>query len=361
MQNRNFFDELPTGQMSTFEERLTTALSPTYEIERELTGAGMSQVLVATDVALGRRIVTSSAPKAYERAVGMLSPRTGLMCVRGLQIAAIACLALATATQRLIAQKTDSVWTIKAGSYAGQTVVIDRSAAVRRSAGYWRMSNIAGQKRIVGWNPSRLPARVAFRQGRGISAADSIAFWDILQRMHVDIGMRLFEPASLSPDSDPDDLIVIDTKPMTSAEGLTLVTWASSGSLYDARVYLRERETLHSPRVVTHEMMHALGFGHTSAWTSVMNGYGGGVRGLTPEDVAYAQLALESRGVSEREDMWARLALAVERDPQPADLKDGYTPCPTESAAPFAAEYGSRSRPWSTMGALTAVMSCSNK
>lgn len=276
-------------------------------------------------------------------------------------IAAIACVSLSMAAPRLIAQATDSAWTIRAGSYAGQSVPIDKSAASRRSSGYWRISDIAGQKRIVGWNPSRLPARVAFRQGRGISPADSIAFWDILVRMQLDIGMRLFEPASLSPDSDPEDLIVIDTRPMTSAEGLTLVTWASSGSLYDARVFLRARETLHNPGVVTHEMMHALGFGHTSAWTSVMNGYGGGVRGLTPEDVAHAQLALESRAASEREDMWARLALAVERDPQPADLKDGYTPCPTESTAPFAADYASRPRPWSTMGALTAVMSCSNK
>jgi Protein kinase domain len=62
MQNRNFLAELSTGQMSTFEERLRTALSPSYEIERELTGAGMSRVFVATDVGLGRKIVIKVLP-----------------------------------------------------------------------------------------------------------------------------------------------------------------------------------------------------------------------------------------------------------------------------------------------------------
>lgn len=43
--------------MSTFEERLKFALSDAYEIERELGGAGMSRVFVATETSLGRKIV----------------------------------------------------------------------------------------------------------------------------------------------------------------------------------------------------------------------------------------------------------------------------------------------------------------
>src|SRR5215211_164807 len=43
--------------MSNFEEQLRTALSPAYDIERELTGGGMSRVFVATDRILGRKIV----------------------------------------------------------------------------------------------------------------------------------------------------------------------------------------------------------------------------------------------------------------------------------------------------------------
>ena len=267
---------------------------------------------------------------------------------------------VAPSRSTLAAQTHDSAWTIKAGSFAGQIVPIDKSAATRRSSRFWRISNIGGQKRIVGWNPSRLPARVAFRPGRGISAADSAAFWEILERMQTDMGMRLFEPASLAEDLDPDDFIVIDTKPMTSAEGLTLVTWSSGGTLYDARVYLRAPETLRNPRVVVHEMMHALGFGHTSAWTSVMNGYGGGARGLTPEDVAYAQLALESRATSEREDFWDRLALAADREPA-SDLRERIAACQAESPGSLLADPALRKAVRSTMGALTAASSCSNR
>lgn len=274
--------------------------------------------------------------------------------------AAVALTFVAPSTSTVVAQTSDSAWTIKAGSFAGQIIPIDKSAAGHRSSRFWRIASIGGQKRIVGWNPSRLPARVAFRPGRGISAADSAAFWEILGRMQTDMGMRLFEPAFLAEDTDPDDFIVIDTRPMTSAEGLTLVTWSSGGSLYDARVYLRSPETLRNPRVVVHEMMHALGFGHTSAWTSVMNGYGGGPRGLTPQDVAYAQLALESRAASEREDFWDRLALAADREPA-SDLRDRIAACQAESPGSFLADPALRNAVRGTMGVLTAASSCGNR
>src|SRR5215216_6887650 len=48
--------------MSNFEEQFRTALSPAYEIERELTGGGMSRVFVATDRALGRKVVVKVLP-----------------------------------------------------------------------------------------------------------------------------------------------------------------------------------------------------------------------------------------------------------------------------------------------------------
>ena len=43
--------------MTTFEQRLKEMLSPTYDIERELGGAGMSRVFVATERSLGRKVV----------------------------------------------------------------------------------------------------------------------------------------------------------------------------------------------------------------------------------------------------------------------------------------------------------------
>jgi len=48
--------------MSNFEEQLQTALSPAYDIERELTGGGMSRVFVATDRSLGRKVVIKVLP-----------------------------------------------------------------------------------------------------------------------------------------------------------------------------------------------------------------------------------------------------------------------------------------------------------
>jgi hypothetical protein len=216
------------------------------------------------------------------------------------------------------AQEIDSVWTIKGGSYAGQTVRINRSLAARSSSRFWHFSSISGKKRLVGWNPSRLPANVAFRPGV-FSSSDSVAFWQILREMESDIGMTLFQPVALAAGEDPDDVIVVDTKAMSSSEGVTWVTWGAGGTVYDARVFLRSTQTSHNPRVVAHEMMHALGFGHTSAWASIMNGYAGFTSRLTVDDVAYAQAAFQARAAHEREDMWARLALAVERGPQVRD------------------------------------------
>jgi hypothetical protein len=48
--------------MSNFEEQLRTALSPAYDIERELVGGGMSRVFVATDRSLGRKVVIKVLP-----------------------------------------------------------------------------------------------------------------------------------------------------------------------------------------------------------------------------------------------------------------------------------------------------------
>ena len=226
----------------------------------------------------------------------------------------------------LPAQRSDSMWTIRGGAYDGRVIRIDSNLATRKGSAFLRLSKLKGDRRFVGWNPSRLPARVAFRSGRSITAEDSIAFWSILNRMELDIGMRLFEPAALSRESDPEDVIVVDIMQMSGDDGRTYLTWSNNAGVYDARVYFRSRSLLHNPRIVTHEMMHALGFGHTSAWSSIMSPGSGAPASLMPEDVAYAQFAFESRASNEREDMWERLALANSRDPM-AEVQSVYTAC----------------------------------
>ena len=214
------------------------------------------------------------------------------------------------------AQRVDTLWTIAAGEYKGRTVRIDPELAARRGSSFLRVSRLKGEQRYVGWNPSRLPARVAFRPGRGVSAEDSAAFWSILNRMELDVGMRLFEPATIEPGSDPDDVIIVETRHMPGDDGRTYLSWSTNGGVYDARVYLRSTATFHSSRVVAHEMMHTLGFGHTTAWSSIMSPSPMAPTALTAEDVAYTQFALTQRAANEREDMWERLALANEREIQ---------------------------------------------
>ncbi|MBA3341761.1 MAG: hypothetical protein H0T48_07985 [Gemmatimonadaceae bacterium] len=221
------------------------------------------------------------------------------------------------------AAANDSFLTIPAGRFAGATVRIDRGAAAggSKSARFWRHTGSRSERRVVGWNPSRLPIAVAFRVGRGagIPAADSAGFWAILEEMEADFGMRLFRPVTLSGDADPEDVIVVALKATGGSDGITLITWTSTGDVYDARVFLRSLQTMQSASVVTHEMMHALGFGHTSAWPSVMNQGGRQITRLGADDVAYARAALQLRARGERSDVWNRLTLAVERDAHPLD------------------------------------------
>jgi len=158
------------------------------------------------------------------------------------------------------------------------------------------------------------------RHGRGsdITPEDSVAFWAILRTMESDMGMHLFRPATLVAHDDPSDVIVVGTRYMAVDAGLTLITWTSAGGVYDARVFLRDRAVLRNPRIVTHEMMHALGFGHTWRFTSVLNPAPNGHARLTPDDVAHAQFAIASRAASQRAELWQRLALAIEREPENA-------------------------------------------
>lgn len=243
-------------------------------------------------------------------------------------------ISVAVAVTPVAAQSRDSAWTVRGGSYTGSMVAIDGAAATRRGSRFWRLSGI-DEGRIVGWNPSRLPAPVAFHAGRAISQSDSAAFWAILRQMEQDIGMHLFTPADLSVDADPMDAIVVETKRMAGKDGMTFISWSATGAPYDSRVYLNSSSTMHNSQTVTHEMMHALGFGHTSGWTSVMN-IGSAATRLTVADVAYAQVAFESRAESERLDMWERLALAAEREPRPAGLRDTKSCTDSEIGRPAA-------------------------
>jgi len=194
-------------------------------------------------------------------------------------------------------------WTIPTGSYAGETVDI-RVGAALASVGdgtrFWRLSRSPrpGAPAVVAWPAGRLPVPVAFRPsaaGEPVRAADSAAFWGIVRELERDFGRALFRPASPYRDGPEDVGIGVAVDPSLHSQGLTFVTWNAEGDVYDGDVAFRSVALLHDPRVVAHEMLHALGLGHTNAWASVMSNAMGRVGRATPGDVAYGQLLFAVR------------------------------------------------------------------
>ena len=245
---------------------------------------------------------------------------------------------LPASKEALRPQKSDTVWTIESGTFAGYNIPLDLSRAIGRKGQkdrFWRFSAGAGVGAIVGWKSNRYPISVAFRRNRrspDITGEDSIAFWSIITGMNEDFGQQMFIPGTLNGD-DPAEVIVVDLGIMREADGLSRVTWAPSGELFDVRVTLRDAGVLHNTRVVTHEMMHALGFGHTTAWKSVVNPDRSGSDRLTAEDVAYAELAMHSRMERERVDTRTLIALAVARESKRSD-NEPYAPCGIDPGIP---------------------------
>jgi hypothetical protein len=191
-------------------------------------------------------------------------------------------------------------WRIRGGSFDGREVPIDPVRATTRyneGTGYWRVTR---RGRFIGhavsWVPDSFPVRVAFRHERGdpsISASDSIHFWSVATNLESTLGLRLFRPASFEEIDGGADGIFVTIMPRMSAAGKTFVTYDQSGRIYEALVTVSERDYLGEQRVTTHELMHAIGLGHTGAWSSVMGPSGSGVDVPSVEDVAYAQLYFE--------------------------------------------------------------------
>jgi hypothetical protein len=200
-------------------------------------------------------------------------------------------------------------WTIRAGAHAGIVIPVRLDAAFRRGGeggSFFRLSgsNPGERRDAVSWHPDSLPLKVAFRRENRrelpISPADSAACWGVLREVERELGMTLFRPASDRELGVGTNGIAISVNPSIGAEGFTFVSW-SSGRVYDAHVSVRTRELLVDHAVLAHELLHALGFGHTSAWRSVMTSPFHRAESPTPEDVAYAQLLYAVRVAQQRE------------------------------------------------------------
>ena len=104
------------------------------------------------------------------------------------------------------------------------------------------------------------------------------------------LGRRLFRPASFEEVDTGGDGIFVAVNPRMPAAGKTFITYDATGRIYEALVTVSRNAYLGDSRVAMHELIHAIGFGHTGAWTSIMGPNAAGIESPTAEDVAYAQL-----------------------------------------------------------------------
>jgi hypothetical protein len=210
------------------------------------------------------------------------------------------------ALQNLTVTLVPVTWRIRGGSYDGQEVSIDARRALQRVEGtsaFWRLVPLSGQgpRKLLSWPTSNLPLQIAFNRRRSVdrvSAEDSIHFWRIAAQMERDLGRRFFAPAAMPEDSATADVIPVEIGSNLGA-GHTFVSWNSAGDAFDAVLTFRSSTTLRDAHVVTHELLHLLGFGHTLGWPSVLRPSGGTEARVTATDVAYVQLALRLRHVQD--------------------------------------------------------------
>ena len=207
---------------------------------------------------------------------------------------------------------------IDGGTYDGREIPIDVIAAMRRSgrsAPFWRLVPISGRgpRKLLGWKESDMPLHIAFDRNRSsdpILAEDSTAFWTIARDMERDLGVALFEPAQIS-DTALRYVVPVEITAQES-QGHTFVSWGQPGDAADGVLLFRRSATLRDSHVVTHELLHLLGFGHSTGWPTIAQAVGGTEPRLTPYDVAYVQLALRLRRLQERTGARPGLPVAVQ-------------------------------------------------
>jgi len=188
-------------------------------------------------------------------------------------------------------------WRVRGGPFDGREVPIDPTRATTRfgdGPGYWRLTRRGSWAgRAVSWVADSFPVRVAFRHVRGdpsVSPNDSVRFWNMATNLERLLGRALFRPASFEEVDAGGDGIFVAVNPGMPAAGKTFITYEATGRIYEALVTVSRNAYLGDSRVAMHEMLHALGFGHTGAWSSIMGPNVAGVESPTVEDVAYAQL-----------------------------------------------------------------------
>jgi hypothetical protein len=184
-------------------------------------------------------------------------------------------------------------WTIRRGRFAGNTVKIAPGDALRRTADHGSFGRVTA-RRVVGWDASSFPLRIVLRHDLAptISPRDSVAFWQAAHEVELAIGSTLFRPTTDTTGDDHVFPIDVRLDPGITASGITFVSWDRAGRVFEGSVRFRTSHEIERPSIVAHELLHALGFGHTTAWPSAMQARASELRGVTAEDAAFAQLLM---------------------------------------------------------------------
>lgn len=189
-------------------------------------------------------------------------------------------------------------WVVRAGTYAGDTVVVSPSAALggaRAPFGRVAAARSAPLRGLVAWQVERMPIPLAIHRtpARYVSAADSVALWRTIAALERDLGATFFRPADDSTVQREGWGIDVRVDPTITGSGLTFDTWGNGGLLFDASIAVRHARDFGDASILHHELLHALGFGHATVWRSIMTRTASSaVTALTREDVAYVQLLL---------------------------------------------------------------------
>ncbi|HZG42035.1 MAG TPA: hypothetical protein VEY93_03655 [Longimicrobium sp.] len=176
-------------------------------------------------------------------------------------------------------------WRIPTGSYAGQEVEISpvraRTAVCRGCGAFWlHVYGVSGPVWFQSWRSSSFPLRIAFDREYSMprgAAPDSSTFWRITQSVEEVFGQDLFRPARYADvqpeddDRDPNDVVLVMVDPAVRAAALTTVLSRGGVVEYGTMRLQRAGPLTNGPgwHLVGHELLHALGAGHTCEWRSV--------------------------------------------------------------------------------------------